>query len=183
MLYRVCSLAVVIGWSAIAGAGQQTVTADRDAFVISSQTGNNGGGAAHLYVGTAGASAGSGAVHSFVHLPMPSLSPPLDNRVTVTRVRLRLFGMGRGTSYTLAQTAGTLTLWPVISAWNEGTGSSGSVTGIAGTACGSAGNGATWASPTCSGGGWNFFSSVATTTISAVVAASAIFCRDRSPAM
>lgn len=166
----------VLAASSPASAGQFSLNASADTFTNSVASGNNAGGAQFLVTGMAGASTTvgpSGVLWSYLRFIMPSPTPPLAGRISVTGVSVNVTTRGRGAGANggaTAQTAGTVTLRQVLSNWSEGDEHAGATSGPGGAAC--VGVGATAAGPgaaSCGGGSWSVSgTSLGTINVSAV---------------
>ncbi len=111
-----------------------TLTADKDTHIFSNATGDNAGGSAKL-------NADSDAIqHALLHFDISSL--PVGAVIDNAQVKVTVES-GQNANRTVS--VRKLTFGP----WTEGSGAEG------GTACASAGNGATWNQPVCTGTGWN----------------------------
>ena len=138
-----------------AEAGQKTLSVAADTYLSNKVAGNNFGAATSIYTGTncggtpSTPCASTGAMRGVVRFTMPS---SLRGRATISRARLQLRTQGLPVG---TPAAATVSLYRMggSSVWTEG---SGVGNPMAGTACASAGFGATWNLMNCTGNGWSY---------------------------
>jgi hypothetical protein len=133
-------------------ASQATFNAAGDTAINSTQAANNVGSSIAMFTGRHG---GNGFTRGLVKFNVSGLA----GAAVVTSVQLFMTNGGIGSTLAGTPIAGTVSIHPRTENWTEGTGVT-DVVGPApggwmtGQACTAVGNGATWNSPTCTGGGW-----------------------------